>query len=67
MPTHGSNDTLQGGLSIYYLQSKDGRHRKTAVNVTFFLETIIDAPRADIGMIVSVLDDAEIPCSWYNI
>jgi hypothetical protein len=34
--------------------------------VTFFLETVIDAPRADIGIIVSALD-AEIPYSRYNI
>ena len=67
MPTHGSNDTLQGGLSIYYLQSKDGETSENGSKCDFFfLETIIDAPRADIGMIVSVLD-AEIPCSWYNI
>ena len=65
MPTHGSNDTLQGGLSIY-LQSKDGETSENGSKCEFFLETIIDAPRADIGMIVSVLD-AEIPYSWYNI
>ena len=65
MPTHGSNDTLQGGLSIY-LQSKDGETSENGSKCDFFLETIIDAPRADIGMIVSVLD-AEIPYSWYNI
>ena len=65
MPTHGSNDTVQGGLSIY-LQSKDGETSENGSKCDFFLETIIDAPRADIGMIVSVLD-AEIPYSWYNI
>lgn len=65
MPTHGSNDTLQGGLAIY-LQSKDGDQSENGSKCDFFLETIIDAPRADIGMIVSVLD-AEIPYSWYNI
>ena len=65
MPTHASNDTLNGGLSIY-LQSKDGVTTENGSKCDFFTESIIDAPRADIGMLVSVLD-AEIPYSWYNI
>ena len=35
MPTHGSNDTLQGGLSIY-LQSKDGETSENGSKCDFF-------------------------------
>ena len=66
MPTHGSNDTVFGGMNIF-LQSKDGRFRENnSSNCDFYLDRIISAPRHDLGMLVSVID-AEIPYSFYNI
>jgi hypothetical protein len=65
MPTHNSNDTVFGGVNIF-LQSKDGKTNENNSNCDFFLDRIIDSPRQDLGMLVSVLD-AEIPYSFYNI
>jgi len=65
MPTHNSNDTVFGGVNVF-LQSKDGKTNENNSNCDFFLDRIIDSPRQDLGMLVSVLD-AEIPYSFYNI
>lgn len=65
MPTHEANDTTVGGVNIF-LQSKDGVKYDNNSNCDFFLGKIVDAPRQDLSMLVSVLD-AEIPYSWYNI
>ena len=66
MPTHQSNDTVFGGFNVF-LQSKNAT-TKTNNNskCSFFLDSIIQPSRNDLGMLVSCLD-AEIPYSWYNI
>ena len=66
MPTHASNDTAtHSGVNVY-LQSKDGLSTDNNSNCNFYLDTIITPDRADLGMMVSVID-AEIPYSFYNI
>ena len=65
MPTSTSNDTCVGGLNIF-LQSKDGVLHDNNSNCDFFLGKLIDAPRHDLSMVISVID-SEIPYSWYNI
>lgn len=65
MPTHNSNDTVFGGVNIF-LQSKDGQTTENNSDCNFFLDRIIESPRQDLGMLISVLD-AEIPYSFYNI
>jgi len=65
MPTHSSNDTVTSGLNIY-LQSKDGKTSNNNSNCDFFLDTIIAPERADLAMMISVID-AEIPYSFYNV
>lgn len=66
MPTHQLNDSVFSGINIF-LQSKDSKEkRENNSDCDFFLETIIDAPRFDMQMLVSVID-AEIPYSFYNI
>ena len=65
MPTHSSNDTVFSGLNVF-LQSKDGQTDENGSNCDFYLDTIIEAPRQDLSMLVSVID-AEIPYSFYNV
>jgi hypothetical protein len=66
MPTHQLNDSVFSGINIF-LQSKDSKEkRENNSDCDFFLETIIEAPRFDMQMLVSVID-AEIPYSFYNI
>ena len=67
MPTHGSNDTIFGGYFVF-LQSKDclidDEHGNAKCE--FYLDKIIQPERADIGMLVSLID-CEIPFSFYNV
>lgn len=66
MPTHQLNDSVFSGINVF-LQSKDSKEkRENNSDCDFFLETIIEAPRFDMQMLVSVID-AEIPYSFYNI
>lgn len=66
MPTHQLNDSVFGGLNVF-LQSQDSKDkRQNNSDCDFFLETIIEAPRFDMQMLVSVID-AEIPYSFYNV
>lgn len=65
MPTSHSNDTVFSGINIF-LQSKDGIKSENNSSCDFFLDRVIDSPRQDLGMLISVID-AEIPYSFYNI
>ena len=66
MPTHQLNDSVFSGINVF-LQSKDSKQkRENNSDCDFFLETIIEAPRFDMQMLVSVID-AEIPYSFYNV
>lgn len=66
MPTHQLNDSVFSGINVF-LQSKDSKEkRENNSDCDFFLETIIEAPRFDMQILVSVID-AEIPYSFYNI
>ena len=66
MPTHQLNDSVFGGLNVF-LQSQDSKDkRQNNSDCDFFLETIIEAPRFDMQMLISVID-AEIPYSFYNV